>query len=65
MSDGREVKVAFVDQGEGVSVKETVDAETEHSPELQRTGWQSILDNVGRYVEAKCDFPEGFPQLTG
>jgi hypothetical protein len=25
----------------------------ENTPELQRTGWQAILDNFGRHVEAK------------
>jgi hypothetical protein len=34
-------------------VKETFDAETENPPGLQRTGWQAILDNFGRYMEAK------------
>ena len=53
MSDGREVQVEFVDGPGGVLVKETFDAETENTPELQRQGWQSILDNFGRYVEAK------------
>lgn len=53
MSDGREVKIDFVEQADGVLVQETFDAETENSPEVQREGWQSILDNFGRYVEAK------------
>ena len=53
MSDGREVKVEFVERPEGVLVKETFDAETENPPELQRTGWQAILDNFRRHVEAK------------
>jgi uncharacterized protein YndB with AHSA1/START domain len=54
MSDGREVKVEFVERaGGGVLVKETFDAETENPPELQRTGWQAILDNFRRHVEAK------------
>jgi uncharacterized protein YndB with AHSA1/START domain len=52
MSDGREVKVEFVERPGGVLVKETFDAETENPPELQRTGWQAILDNFGRHVEA-------------
>ena len=52
MSDGREVKVEFVERPEGVLVKETFDAETEN-PELQRTGWQAILDNFRRHVQAK------------
>jgi uncharacterized protein YndB with AHSA1/START domain len=53
MSDGREVEVEFVEHGKGVLVKETFDAETENTAELQRQGWQAILDNFGRYVEAK------------
>jgi uncharacterized protein YndB with AHSA1/START domain len=53
MSDGREVTVEFVERADGVLVEETFDAETENPPDLQRTGWQAILDNFGRYVEAK------------
>lgn len=53
MSDGREVEVEFVERPGGVLVKETFDAETENSPELQRNGWQAILDSFGRYAEAK------------
>jgi hypothetical protein len=34
-------------------VRETVDAETEHSPALQRRGWQAILNNFRLYVEAQ------------
>lgn len=29
----------------------TVDAETTHSEEQQRGGWQAILDNFARHVE--------------
>jgi uncharacterized protein YndB with AHSA1/START domain len=53
MSDGREVEVEFVEREGGVLVKETFDGETENPPELQRQGWQAILDNFGRHVEAK------------
>jgi uncharacterized protein YndB with AHSA1/START domain len=53
MGDGREVKVEFVERPDGVLVEETFDAETENTPELQRQGWQAILDNFGRHVEAK------------
>ena len=52
MSDGREVTVELVESPGGVLVKETFDAETENTPELQRQGWQAILDNFGRYMEA-------------
>ena len=54
MGDGREVEVEFIESADGVLVKETFDAESENPPEFQRTGWQAILDNFGRYVEAKC-----------
>jgi uncharacterized protein YndB with AHSA1/START domain len=53
MSDGREVTVEIDERPGGVLVKETFDAETENTPELQRQGWQAILDNFGRHVEAK------------
>ena len=53
MSDGREVSVEFIPQADGVLVKETFDAETENPAELQRQGWQAILDNFGRHVEAR------------
>jgi uncharacterized protein YndB with AHSA1/START domain len=50
MADGREVNVEFIEQAEGVLVRETFDAETENSPEMQRAGWQAILENFGRHV---------------
>lgn len=53
MSDGREVEVEFAEREGGVLVRETFDAESENPPELQRQGWQAILDSFGRYVEAK------------
>lgn len=54
MGDGREVQSEFVERADGVLVKSTFDAESENPPELQRAGWQAILDNFGRYVEAKA-----------
>jgi uncharacterized protein YndB with AHSA1/START domain len=54
MGDGREVKVEFAERGNGVVVKETFDPETENPPEMQREGWQAILDNFRRHVEAKA-----------
>ena len=54
MSDDREVEVQFIERGDGVLVKETFDPETENTPELQRQGWQAILDNFARYVENRA-----------
>jgi uncharacterized protein YndB with AHSA1/START domain len=54
MGDGREVRVEFVETPDGVRVKETFDAETENDVELQRQGWQAILDRFAAHVEAKA-----------
>jgi uncharacterized protein YndB with AHSA1/START domain len=50
MSDGREVNIEFVERDGAVLVKETFDVEDENSVEMQRAGWQAILDNFGRHV---------------
>lgn len=54
MADGREVTVDFLPGPDGVTVRETFDAETENSLELQRQGWQAILDNFARHVLGKA-----------
>lgn len=51
MGDGREVKIRFTRANGGTHIRETFDAETENPPELQREGWQAILDSFTRYVE--------------
>jgi uncharacterized protein YndB with AHSA1/START domain len=51
MSDGREVTVEFQERPGGVLVRETFDAENVYPPEMQRAGWQSILDSFARHVE--------------
>lgn len=52
MGDTREVRVEFIPVGNSVTVRETFDAEDTHSAEQQRQGWQAILDNFARHVEA-------------
>ncbi len=52
MDDGRMVSVIFKTERNGVRVIETFDAEDENSAEQQRQGWQSILDNFARHVQA-------------
>ena len=51
--DARHVKIEFAKVPEGVKVTETFDPENENSAEMQRSGWQSILDNFKKYAEAK------------
>jgi uncharacterized protein YndB with AHSA1/START domain len=52
MDDGRRVKVEFHGGESGTTVRETFDAESTHEAEQQRQGWQAILDNFARHVEA-------------
>lgn len=49
----RTAQVAFVPGPKGVAVRVIFDSESTHSIEQQRTGWQAILDNFARHVEAK------------
>ena len=53
MADGRHVEVRFEETPEGVIITETFDPEHENTEELQRAGWQAILENFKRYAEAK------------
>ncbi len=51
MEDNREVKVEFSKINSKVKVLVHFDAESENSIELQKNGWQAILDNYKKYVE--------------
>lgn len=48
---GRFSTVEFKDEIKQTLVTITFDPETENSIELQRNGWQSILDNFKKYTE--------------
>jgi uncharacterized protein YndB with AHSA1/START domain len=50
----RQAQVVFSDTPGGVKVQVTFDTESTHSIEQQRAGWQAILSNFGRYVEARA-----------
>lgn len=52
MDDGRRAIIDF-NENEGVIEIITVfDAETQNSIDMQRAGWQAILDNFKRYAES-------------
>ncbi|MEP6847024.1 MAG: SRPBCC family protein [Panacibacter sp.] len=51
LSDGRMVEVTFIAQGGITKVAESFEAETENPIEMQRGGWQAILDNFKKYTE--------------
>lgn len=52
IEDGRKVKITFEKKGNDTVVTETFDAESENPVDMQRAGWQAILDNFKRYTEA-------------
>lgn len=52
IADGRKVKITFSAQGKETKVTETFEAEGTNPIELQRGGWQAILDNFKKYTEA-------------
>lgn len=49
----RLLRVEFSAGPDGAAVRETFDAETTHSEDQQRQGWQAILDSFKRHVEAR------------
>ena len=52
MLDGRKAEILLnkIDQGTFISVE--FDAENENPVEMQRVGWQAILNNFKKYVES-------------
>jgi len=50
--DARKVSIEFVEQGDGYKVVEVFEAEAENSLEMQKNGWQAILDNFKKYAES-------------
>jgi uncharacterized protein YndB with AHSA1/START domain len=51
LTDGRKVENLFNDLGNKTEIVITFDAETQNDVEMQRNGWQAILDNFKKYVE--------------
>ena len=46
------VKVIFLKDGDRTKLIEVFEAEDFNTAELQRTGWQAILENFKKYVES-------------
>ncbi len=51
MPDGRKVKIMFEDAGEATIVTESFDPESQNPMDLQKMGWQAILNNFKTYSE--------------
>jgi len=51
IGDGRKVKVNFTSGENHTKVTETFEAENQNSVEMQKNGWQAILDCFKNYTE--------------
>ena len=53
LEDGRKVEITFEEHPDGVTVTESFEPESINPVEMQRAGWQAILNNFKGYVESK------------
>ncbi len=51
MADGRQATTTFQPMENGTKITTVFDAENQNPVEMQREGWQAILENFKRYVE--------------
>lgn len=54
MPDGRQVTTDFEDLGGKTKITTVFDAENENPVEMQKGGWQAILDNFRKYTESSA-----------
>ena len=54
LGDGRKLQITFTGNGNETSVVENFEAETINPIELQRGGWQAILNNFKKYAEMEA-----------
>lgn len=52
IEDGRKVNITFSGNGNETKVVETFETESINPIEMQRGGWQAILDNFKKYTES-------------
>ena len=52
IGDGRAVEVLFDAEGNSTKITSTFEAENQNPVEMQRGGWQAILDNFKKYAES-------------
>jgi len=51
LGDGRKVSITFENYGASTKVVETFDPENENPIDMQKDGWQAILNNFKTYTE--------------
>ncbi len=52
LGDGRKVEIRFEENNHQTEVTESFDPETLNPEEMQKAGWQAILDNFKKYTES-------------
>lgn len=52
MADGRKVQVDFIKEGNNTQIIEKFDPESVNPLDMQKAGWQAILNNFKKYTEA-------------
>lgn len=52
LGDDRTIDIHFEEVADGVKVTETFDTEDENSVEMQRAGWQAIMDRFKAHTES-------------
>ncbi|MGH2642801.1 MAG: SRPBCC family protein [Chitinophagaceae bacterium] len=52
IDDGRKVYITFSEQGNKTHISESFEAESTHPVDMQKSGWQAILNNFKKYTEA-------------
>jgi len=51
MADGRKSIITFKQQNNAINISQTFEAESENPIELQKNGWQAIMNNFKKYIE--------------
>lgn len=52
LDDGRKVTISFKKSTQGTEIAETFDPERENPADMQRDGWQAIINNFKKYAES-------------
>lgn len=52
IADGRKVTITFTANGDTTKIVESFEAESMNPIEMQKGGWQAILDNFKKYTES-------------
>lgn len=55
LGDNRKVRITFNGNGNNTAISETFEAESTNPIEMQKGGWQAILDNFKKYTESLSD----------